>query len=510
MMMTRSRRMWQQEAGVAMVTVLLIGAALTAVSSVAAISTIREFQAGGDDRRGSQALSLAEAGVDRMLQFMRSGSVTWGQIRNAGCTVEGTAYPKLRMNAQGRGGYSDSEYFQVEMEVFDHSATGSARFAPTACPTSLSGTRSSVRNINYFLITSEGNAPAARRVVQQVVQVKSLGLPVGIHTNDFSVSGQPTFENLTVIVKSNVPGRSAAVFTGTDPYYTVNDFWPNWYPSDPPQKPAGIYSTGTLFTGNNLLRGEEHSSSQTLNCDANNETKAPVSGQSQWDMSGPGGDISQTTPCHPTSTKPGQTLPPPPTSKFDEETYNRVSPKSRLEEQDYLTLKAAAQQRGLYCYTNNLNVSSCTSVGQPWAGVSLAATISAWPANAAQLENNFVAYFEFQNGATTREVKWGLGYGRCQEPPPANQPNQSATFVVRNGDFKLDQTLGQSTLRGALFVPEGKVEEAGSRRFVGSIIANQVSAKGSSSSYALDECWVQNMPGPFLDVIPFHFSEIDR
>lgn len=500
-MLKRRIRSKTDERGVALVTVLFVGAALTAVVSMASYSTIREFQAGGDDRRGTQALSVAEAGVDRMLQYLRSGSVTWGVIRNAGCTVEGTTYPPLTLKDTAGGNLASGSWFTVDLQVFDPNATGQQRFAPTACPTSQNDPRGSVRSRRHFVITSTGNSPAAKRVVRQVVQVDVLGLPVGLYANEFDVKGQPVFENISVITPNPVSGRSFVAMKGTDPFYTVNDFWPNWWTSSPvPQKPAAIHSLSTLYTQNNLLRGEEHSPGQPLNCTANNSLRGGPGSeyQSQWDMSGTGGDIPSGSKCFAT-----QTFGPPPTSKFDEAVYRHVAKRTALTEQDYQTLKIAAQERGLYCRIGA--TTTCTRAGQSWS-VSLTNTISSLPSG---LEDNFVAYFEYETQSVANLVKWGVSYGRCQEPPPANTPNRSVTFVVRNGSINFSTTT-TSVVRGAAFVPEGTVSESGSNTFVGTVIAQRIDARSASSRFMLDECWVKNIPGPFFQITPFHFSEVDR
>ncbi|HEX2195353.1 MAG TPA: hypothetical protein VHJ76_00385, partial [Actinomycetota bacterium] len=73
------------EKGIAMMTVLFVGAAMTVVTSVAAMATIRDFRAGTDDRKATEALSYAEAGIDRLIHHIRGGTVGWGQLKQAGC-----------------------------------------------------------------------------------------------------------------------------------------------------------------------------------------------------------------------------------------------------------------------------------------------------------------------------------------------------------------------------------------------------------------------------------------
>src|SRR5687768_4057219 len=83
------------ERGVAMVTVLMVAAVLTVVSSTAAFITVQEFRAGTDDRRAGKALATAEAGIDRAMLWIRSFQLPWKDIVLSGCTetATGVAYP---------------------------------------------------------------------------------------------------------------------------------------------------------------------------------------------------------------------------------------------------------------------------------------------------------------------------------------------------------------------------------------------------------------------------------
>ena len=83
-----------------MVTVILIGAALTSVTTIAAYSTIKDFQSGTDDRKAAEALSYAEAGVDRFVQYLRDGrdqlqpSEQGRMLQAAACTSRRARWPE--------------------------------------------------------------------------------------------------------------------------------------------------------------------------------------------------------------------------------------------------------------------------------------------------------------------------------------------------------------------------------------------------------------------------------
>ena len=66
-----------------------------------------------------------------------------------------------------------------------------------------------------------------------------------------------------------------------------------------------------------------------------------------------------------------------------------------------------------------------------------------------------------------------------------------------------------SVINGVLLLPEGNIDSQGSFDFIGTIIAKSVAMNGGGT-FSLNQCWLDNMPGPFLDVTPTAWSEVDR
>ncbi len=500
----RFREVFRNASGIALITVLLVGSAISVVASTAAFVTIRELRAGTDDRKGAEALAHAEAGVDRLLQYLRSGGVTWGDIRLAGCTFNGVSYPPFTFVGGPNGGQGtvvSPSGFTADLRVYDRTASGAARFPPTACPTSEPQAPKGSAS-RYFVITSTGQSPAARRVVRQVIQVRALGLPVGLYADRTDAGGTPAIGNcspgapagqgISLVTRFDVGGRSQLGFCGTDPYYTLQDFWPSL--SSATRAPSAIHSTGTIFLKQNLLNDREHP--PVLNCTANTRG-TPF--QSKWDQSFPGGPITSTCAIF------GDTGPvPPPTSHFSEADRLRVAPRPQLTEQDYATLKSTALEGGLYCFIPSLvtATASCLERGQPSA-LNPRAAIAAVPAG---LDNNFVAYFEFEKDDGVSGIQWTASYGRCNDPPSPTSPNQSYVLVVRRGNIR---EVAGGINRGVFLIPEGAFVQRGGGTIVGSVIAESIDL-GGSGTVRLDECWVKNMPGPYMNFLPFHFSEVDR
>jgi len=464
-----------------MVTVLLVGAVLTVAATTASFVAIHDLRASTDDRKASSALAYAEAGIDRIITMIRRGDMTWADFKGSGCA----GYTLVqRSGAIGDvGGQYDARILR-----FNPGASGTNRFAPAAaaCPASIPSPRHDAAQ--YFVVESTGRQPSAKRVVRQVIKISAMGLPIGIFANNFDLNGTPNIRTVSVISDGDIVGRSKLAFQGTDPYYKMRDFWPSL--SGTTGAPAAAHTLGAIFPS---IRGnaEEHRPGQPLNCVANSAAGATV-GQSQWDQSGSGGTINTPSPCT------GQSMAPPPTSKFTREDYERVAPKPALSDQDYLTLKDAAKATGIYCFVPTVGGKTCTKKG---VALTVNDNFNIGDGHLTGLDKNFVMYVEFEDPSkamTTNEVKWGANVGPCG--------TQSAVLIVRNGSWRMESN---SIINGVLLLPEGNIDSQGSFDFIGTIIAKTVNMTGTGT-FTLNQCWLDNMPGPFLEITPTAWSEVDR
>lgn len=494
---------WCNERGVAMVTVLFVGAALTAVASAGAFVTVQEFRAGANDRNLSETLGYAEAGIDRLTMEIKRGNVTWRDLSEAGCE-------KAPLAAEGTVGNGK---YRAEFTVYDPSAPAAQRVPPSPWASSndtlrpckdASGNEPPTipRTPQYFAITSVGTLPDAAgnarstQVVRQIVQIGLLGLPVGIAADSVTCNGTPNIKNHVMLVRFDIEGREACGFSETNPFYTLDRFWSGQSATTP--IPASVHSVGTIYLkksgeGTGRVRDTEHPPPDR-NCDANPKGTA---GQSMWDQSGRGGTITQPA-CA------GWSYGPPPDSKFSLAELEAVAPKPNLSDQDYLVLRDSAKQTGLYCLFRADGTKSCTQAGQTWTYGGNIQTTDVDPVIAKT--PNFVAYFEYENpnaAFTTNEIQWKAEVKPCSTS--STQQNYSSVIVVRNGSLKIESPF----VNGAVFLPEGAFRTSGSFNVNGTVIARRFENFGNGT-YSLDPCWVENMPGPFLDVKLDRFMEIDR
>jgi hypothetical protein len=456
-----------------MVTVILVGAALTVLASTAAFMAIQNLRASTDDRKAASALAYAEAGIDRVMLEVTKPAVTWKDLAQS-CGGSATFN---RSGDLGDGSYN------ATMTVSDAQGNPAATCPATGLPR--------YGAPQYFTITSTGTSPQATRVVRQIVKVTGAGLPVGVFADSATISGNPQMKS-SFISNRDIVGRDRIGFIGNDPYYRLSDFWPGL--SSSTAAPTGAHSTGVIYAGGT----SEHSAAIPLNCDANRTTGSDPGGpgQSQWDQSGSGATIPAGTPsCG------GQTLAPPPTSKFTAADLERVKPSDEpayLSDQQYLTLKDEAKRNGIYCFIPTTGSPSCTKLGAAWS-VSLTSGIDT--TDLSGMAANFVAYFDYQDiskATTDNLIHWKATWWSCAT-------GKSAFVIVRNGSFRIESPQ----LTGTLVVPEGRVDNQGSFEFNGTVLAKTMETNGNGT-FEVDSCWVDHMPGSWMAYSSYRWHELDR
>ena len=494
------------ERGIAMVTVLFVGAVMTVTVSAAAFIAVQEFRAAGRDRGATTALALSEAGIDRTIQWIRSNRVTWRFIVLSGCTgtINGATYQRITLNGQiGNGTYSTT------IKRADNCIP-----TPTTVP--------SPREPQQMVLESTGctdntvglpcPAGESKRVVRQAVAVSSRPLPVGMSSNRVDLRGSPTLRDMVVFATGIVNTRRQISVSGADPYYTKSDFYPcegglsealgqcfTEGGVNDIAMPASVHSTDRIFLAPNGL--DEHPPNP--NC-----TQA----QYIWDGSGTGRYFSK-PPAVPAA--PGCPAFPnrPPSSLFTDTDYDRLASDPRLTEEDHLYFRGIAQQAGLYCSNfataqqrcRRGGTNICNDNASPACNVTRDTTLV--NAEVAGLGNYFVVYIEFPEGVDpqTRMLNWNVTV-----PAPVNTcgtstvSTTSVVVIVRNGGFEPNQNF-----MGAAFAEDGRFEIGANLRFEGTIAAEFIRTRGAPT-ICNSRRWLDALPGVFLQVAPLQWSEVDR
>jgi hypothetical protein len=487
--MSKWHRMMRDERGVALVTVLFIGAVMTVTVSAAAFIAVGEFRASNRDRGATTALALSEAGIDRTIQWIRSNKVPWRFIALSGCssvgTVGGVSYTTITLNGQiGTGTYSTTIT----------RADGCSPL-PTSVP--------SPRVAQQLVLSSTGctdNAAgvacptgSSKRLVEQAVAVTSRTLPVGMTaTTGMDVRGSPSFQNMIVVTRGIISSRKHMSVTGTDPYYKKSDFYPciggktagafqcfTAGAANDTAMPASVHSTDRIFTNPN--GGDAHPPSP--NCTY------------PWDGSALGTTITGTA-C-------GLAYPNrPPTALFTEADADRITNTPRLTEEDHLYFKNVAQQSGLYCSNYGAAGSSCTR-----AGAAATVTGDIDTADVTGLGGFYVVYVEYPSGSDPQRNMLGWNVAAPAGTNPCSSTAATGSMVVvivRNGGLET-----KSSFIGAIFAEDGRYETGANASFEGTVAAQFIRTRGSPN-LCNSQRWLDSMPGIFITVAPLQWSEVDR
>ena len=485
--------------GVAMVTVLFIAAVLTVAASMAAFVTINEFRASSDDRRASRALAFAEAGIDRFMTAMRNPSsgkgfaaVVMQNGTSTPCSVtigsETAVYQPLVIQGAFPGQAGE---FTAQSRWVDTAGDGVVDVSPAdGCPDEVPSPRNTVR----MLVTSAGSHPTARRVVQQFVDVGGITLPIGLHAGSVDANGSGTVQTVSLVTRGDLIGREKITFTGDDPFYDKKDFYPELdgtSEGDEPM-PAAAHAAGSIFFQKGGADTELHPPSP--NCSLSNSN-------SHWDGSASG--VADDDPTWSTVGCPGG-LEFPPTANFTESQAENLAPTPELSPDDHAFFKEAAQTTGLYCSFDNAGAATCTKGGAAAAGISEAVIDDG---DLDGLPNTYVAYFEFPDGsdpfANINTVKWHETTPECTDDQEALE---SVVLIVKNGSLSMQRN---ASMTGAVFVEDGRLDSEGTYEIEGTVVADEIWIRGNAS-YRLSDCWVRNIPGPFMSLTAEGWSESDR
>jgi hypothetical protein len=334
-------------------------------------------------------------------------------------------------------------------------------------------------------------------VVRQIVQIEPIGLPIGIYADRIDANGNGGMVSISMVSPTDIVGRAKMAFIGLDPYYVKDDFYDN---GDTDPIPAAAHAAGQIYPGNG---GGTKEHPPSPNCDANrtNGANPGAPGQSLWDGSNwtSAADTNSNgipDPAEVTTGCAGQTGFPP-KSLFAADDLQRVTPSPTLSEEDYRALKEAAKASGLYC----LNGTSCTREG---SAITLGPTIFTSDLGNLANKTNWIAYMEYTSGdAFSNLVRWKATIAPCNDDP--NQ-HRSVVLVVRNGSMEMQSN---TSVTGFVLIPEGYFDSAGSYITEATVIAKEFRLRGQAD-LRLSECWVRNMPAPFVDILPQTWSEVDR
>jgi hypothetical protein len=186
--------------GVAMLTVILAGAVISALAMVAATVSINNLRNAGRDRVAGGALGAAEAGLAEAVSYL--STATAGELL---CSPTCATNPWGNKTSPQAITYPDGRSAKVYITVVQ-------AFSPPA------------QKMAIFTIHSTGTSGSGpgMRVLEQTVTGKPVEIPIGVYANTINVSGTPQTYAESVFTKSCISGRNQMRFgNALDPYFGI-------------------------------------------------------------------------------------------------------------------------------------------------------------------------------------------------------------------------------------------------------------------------------------------------
>ena len=450
-----------REAGAAMITVLLMSALLTAFAVAAIGVTSSNLTSSTSDRQAASALSVSEGGIAQAVAYVRNQGVLaikcapncgtanpWGESAE-----DGDAHPSMVVSLAA------NERYNVWFETLQ--------------PMDQPKRRPGVYRIHSVGISEPG---PGSRTIEVDIEVKPFEYPIGLFSANLTAGGSSSVRYLSIFSTGCVNDRDKINFAGNiDLVYGI---------------PAAVHSSANITESNNCPGTGSNIHSASQRCNTTYPYDQDINGADP--VPAPCFNLFTGPPVYPTSslitsaTQMGQIY-----------EYNT----SGLSSAQLELLKGISQEQNNY-FTNT------TAIPLPVS-------------NGTSTLKNPVLYYDLQGSAVggtvdLKDISQTL-YGR---PSSAFEDADSATcapkggvvVIVKNGNVMLNSN---TILQAAVFslgpAPNGNVAKAnGGAQLIGTIYAaNQFDLTGTAD-IKIDDCYLENMPGPLLDINTKNFREDDR
>lgn len=488
---TRVRRSMRRPAGdqgAAMISVIFLLVALTAIGATVATVTVNDLISSGRDRQGTAALATADAGVSQALEFIRLNGV--GQLR---CNEANAFPPTLACAAtpatpSARWG-SPVNPQQVRLDgTVGNCDPGLGCYRvwistvkPYNPPTVKAGTYR-IHSTGFF-----GGGPGAKSVAVDV-KATPAEFPVGVFGEGLDGNGATEVRSEILFTRDCVSPRHTGSgngirFTDNSGNITIDPYW---------DQPAAANSTNVVSAANNC------GTSGNIHRPAVGVCATGTGGVLRNDRDSLGGPVTSGQ-CYRTyQRQDGTWYPDGDTTRFTLDDLQRYGYQpGGLSGDEYEALRVQSQGMGLYNPTSGqiltrLNAAVAAGVTHPVIYVDSGNDLSFSRTDIPAI---------FNRAPTVVTIPASTVPSTCTAP-------YSVVVVVRNADIVYQG--GNSEWRSmAVFVPEGDFTGNGGYNIVGTLFANNISL-GGNERWQLDDCFVDNMPGPLLQLTVETFREDDR
>jgi hypothetical protein len=489
------------DAGVALVTALLVCLVLLAFGGVVATLGVNNLRNANNDRAAGASLGAGDAGVAQAVEYLRNngvGGLNCPDANPSSCSANPAGWsnpssPKLVALDSAAAGCTNGGTNCAKVWIGVVQA-----FAPPAV-------RSGIYNIHSEGIYGPG--PSARQLVV-TVKVTPDTFPIGVFGQTVSGNGGTTLYTESLYTTDCVSPIYTGSGNGTR-FTGLDTFW---------GQPAAVHTTthisSKVHCGSNgyIASGSPSSTSPAAAACPNN---AALNG----DQSSDGGLVSAAfgSACYHSYQRPDGSWYPDgvcpsgvaspygnglcDTTAFTTADLQRYGYRPRgLSDAEYAALKSRAQAEGTY------NV----AVG------SLSATVTNLVNSGI---NSPVVYWDCSNAGSICSTSSPLSLSPSNFPtglfasaPTAvgqtcPSPLRVLTIVVEHANIVF-QGGNNAWFDAAIFAPDGSFNGNGGYQILGTLFSNNLDL-GGTQAFALDSCWLTSFPGPVLSVTQTNFREND-
>lgn len=489
----RNRLRPRDDHGVALITAIMFLAVIGALATAATAVAVSAAQNSNRDRQAGGALATAEAGVAQAVQVLHSKPAGYFTCMEPapGASPSGACLTNP-------AGWTSS----ASPEKVSADGTVGACTPSLACYAVWIGTVSSytpTSGFGQYRIHStgfQGGGPAARSVVVDA-KASPEKFPIGVYSDDASTGGTFGINHESLFTKgclthrvfepydaNGVPAATSSgggiSFSGIDAQYGI---------------PAAAHAVQYITQANSGCSSASVKSPNQANVhdpaqkNADTTPWSPCNQSDYYDQDAQGGPVSG-TPCA-TAWKSGSGYPT--TSKFtmaDLASYGYRD--GGLSSAEYAQLETTAGNEGLrFTTTSTSGLNAALSAGNL---------------------TNPVVFFDLAGTGGTVTLKPGDIPSQYFRPTndTSSCPNlNSIIFVVRGGNMVYNSSgLTPGPLVASIFVPDGSYSGQGGATIIGTLFAKTLTGTGTQNWY-LDQCFVNNPPGPVMSVQELNYREVD-
>lgn len=451
--MLRLRRNLRDDRGIALITVMLVGAVLSGMGIIVVTTTISDMRAANADRTSLRTLDVAEAGVADAISYIRSKGVK--QICSTCTTQWNTSNPMVLTYPRG-----SAQVSIAAINPYKPPQTRVGRYSITSVGTTTGSGAVGVGQIS------------GKRTVQEIVDVRPLSFPLGVYTaSQVNLGGTINMFQESLFSGSCVDSRYKLVMepgpsgSTIDPYYNI---------------PAGVHSTSYITDKNTSCAtdpsgADNQAIHKTAACNTNypadqDSLGAPFPGTTCATADAGYGDYDTNG------------------SNFNQQTFVNTYgflPRG-LSDDDYANLKARAIAAGTYFP---------------------AGTAVVWPSSFTQplspTDPRFNPVIYVQNQDLT--IQGDLNSYAWANDPSCTMSHPTVVVVVDHGSLNLSSS---TNFAGFLFVPDGNIKFTGSPTITGTMFSKSLDWSGGST-VGLNECFAANTNGGILNVTKYSWREVD-